>query len=128
MPLVEARQILSSLAGALGLPVGEVFVNRCRDLAPAGSDAALRQLAKLELIDERLGDQQRARAVREGICQSAERSLGWQRLQESGIARFENAVGRKVRRLPLLLSEEFGLADVERLAASISDADGGGDI
>jgi len=119
MPLVEARQILDSLGGEMGLPIGEVFVNRCRRLAPEGSDVALRQLQGLGLQRQGLGDEQRVAAVYEGLRLSATRSLGWQRLQESSLAHFEAAVGRTPRRLPLLVSEEFGLGEVESLARLI---------
>lgn len=126
MPLVEARQIITTLNGDMGLPIGEIFINRCRDLAPAGIEEALRVLEHVSLEGQGLGDHDRVASVHQGLCLSATRSLGWQRLQESSLERFEAAVERPLRRLPLLMSEEFGLADVESLAAMIGGARRGG--
>lgn len=109
MPLEEAIRIVDEL-GELGLPLGQLVINRCREPAPEGLDAHVRTLDGLA-PDPPL-DQARA-SMREVIS----RTLGWLRIQEEGIAELERRTGRSTRRLPLLPAEIFGRHELEVLGA-----------
>ncbi len=116
MPLTEARQIIERLRGDLDLPLGRVFVNRCRRRAPEGARSALTKLAAMPLETSGLSPTIDGSALRDGMRFACSRALGWESIQEDGVARLEAGTGLSVIRLPLLASEEFGLREVELLA------------
>lgn len=114
MPLVEAAEIIEQLTGELGIALGEIFVNRCRPVAPRGAEAALRSIsAAAEPMGERL-------SVLVGV---AERTLGWSLLQEREIAAFEARTQRQIRRLPMLVTEEFGQNEIAVLARELDGSE-----
>lgn len=116
MPLTEARQIVERLRGDLSLPLGGVFINRCRALAPKGVEDAVENLSRIELETSALPFPVDARTLKDGIYDSCQRALNWARIQEAGIARLERSVGSRVIRLPLLATEEFGFSEICALA------------
>lgn len=97
LPLTEAAEMVARLRGDLGLPLGEVLVNRCRAQAPAGAEAAV---ARLEALS--VGPALSAMAV------AGRGELGWLRVQAEGISAFQARTGLPVRRLPRL---EGGVRD-----------------
>jgi anion-transporting ArsA/GET3 family ATPase len=113
MPLEEAAEIIEALREKHGLPVGHLVVNRCRPVAPEGVDEALAQLEAAAP-----GDGPGA-APRRALAAVARRALGWERLQEAGIAALERRVAKPALRLPRLIAERFGRAEVEQLAAGL---------
>ncbi len=109
MPLREAAESVSRLADA-GFGDVRVVVNRCRPVAPEGVDAAL---AALEVLPA--GDAAR-QAARDGLAVAARRALGWQRIQEQGIAALVEEIGTRPLRLPTLTEvTEPGLAELGEL-------------
>lgn len=121
MPLTEARHIVERLRGDLGLPVGLLFVNRVRPSSPPGAREAVARLAETSDADSELqshfgcdGD-----LVRQSIAVAATRALAWEEIQERGVARLESALDLRAARIPLLVADEFGHAELERLAAIV---------
>jgi anion-transporting ArsA/GET3 family ATPase len=109
MPLTEAKEVLAKLRGELALPVGTVYLNRTRAAAPVGTERAVELL---EHYPDGGAHAELATAVRA----TAARTLAWIRLQEEKLRRYQHDLGARSVRLPLLTSEEFGLAEIEHLA------------
>lgn len=110
MPVTEACSIVERLRGSLGLPLGTLFLNRCRENAPAAAGSeALAAVERMKLAAE---DESLRMLLREAV----DAALQWESVQETAIERVESECGVKGERLPLLIREEFGLADVEELA------------
>lgn len=112
MPATEACTIVKRLREVLALPVGVLFMNRCRAPAPAGAREALAVLDRMN-VDH---DQQPLRAM---MHEAVDAALEWEAVQEVAIARIEAETGMPTERLPLLGPEEFGLAEARLLAEMI---------
>lgn len=108
LPVTEACQIVEKLRGPVGLPLGTLFLNRCRPISPPGARDAVASLASLELpsVD---------RSLLEVTREAASAALEWESVQEAAIARLEDETGLRAERLPLLVREEFGLREAEEL-------------
>jgi len=115
MPLTEAREVLARLRGDLRLPVGTVYLNRTRAPAPEGAEAAVTALAG---VTKESPEHHLAAAVRA----TAARTLAWIRLQHEKLERFEVETASRCVRVPLLVTEEFGIAEIERLADVLGHA------
>jgi anion-transporting ArsA/GET3 family ATPase len=126
MPVTEAVQIVERLCTDLGLPLGTLFMNRCRTAPPEGAAALTESLARADPSEcgEVAGFS--AATVLEGLRLAAMRHVAWHKVQERSLERLERESGTKAVRLPLIVAEEFGLAEVERLADAIERARGGG--
>jgi anion-transporting ArsA/GET3 family ATPase len=111
MPLVEAGDIVARLE-VLGLPIGKVFVNRCRPSAPEGADAAIALAAGMAAGDES--------SLAGGVADVARTIRAWERVQQSGIDALEARTGRRAVRLPLLAVEEFGARELQALADCVA--------
>jgi anion-transporting ArsA/GET3 family ATPase len=114
MPLTEAREVLGRLRGDLALPVGTVYLNRTRTPPPQGVEAAVAALAEVP------GSALHGRLAA-AVSTTANRTLVWTVLQEDKLARFEADSRARCVRLPLLVAEEFGLHEIERLADVLAD-------
>lgn len=117
MPLQEAAEVVARL-DELGLPLGHLVVNRCREPAPPGLEEVLGRLDALALPPDRT-------RVRDAIRTAACRALGWVRIQQEGIAELERRTGRTVRRLPLVAADPFGRTELESLAPLLEERSGG---
>ncbi len=95
MPLAEAAESVAKLGDA-GLGVTHVVVNRCRPIAPDGVETVLATIEALSVADAA------RRAARDGLVVSARRALGWQQIQERGIAALVEQTGARPLRLPIL--------------------------
>lgn len=115
MPVTEACSILERLRGALGLPVGDLYMNRCRPAAPPAATQAL------EVLD-RLHVEARDEGIRTLMREAASAALAWESVQEAAIARAEETTGLTVQRLPLMVREEVGLREATELAAMLGAA------
>ena len=125
MPVTEAVQIVRRLRTELGMPLGTVFMNRCRERSPAGAAEVVGKLAGVDADRcEDLGEYP-ATLILEGIRLAAARQLAWETIQERSIERLERETSMAVLRLPFLVAEEFGIAEVERLADAVDAASGG---
>jgi anion-transporting ArsA/GET3 family ATPase len=131
MPVVEATQIIARLRGDLALPLGAVYVNRCRETAPAGAAAAVERLRAARCAEPRStsSGEEEARiagypvaSLREGLEAAAVRALAWEAVQERSIERLRREAQVEIVRLPFVVAEEFGLHEVERLAAVVAAA------
>jgi anion-transporting ArsA/GET3 family ATPase len=132
MPVTEACGIVARLRDELHLPLGTLFVNRCRPAPPRNVEGALERLRNVALRDEAVpsGDAEDLRGL---LREAAESALGWHEVQEAAIARMEASTGSAVVRLPLLVREEFALAEAGELSALLAGlranrpaGDGGG--
>jgi anion-transporting ArsA/GET3 family ATPase len=110
MPLTEAAEIVSQLRGELDLPLGSVFVNRCRSAPPEGSGEAVNAIS-------RGGKQEFA-----PLLASAQRALSWYALQEETIRAFIAETGIEPVRLPLVVAEEFGRREIVELSTLLDDS------
>lgn len=108
MPVTEATEIVTGLRERLGLPLGTLFLNRCRRLAPEGAREALASLPDL-------GEAAIEPALVELLEETSRSALGWEEVQEAAIRRVEASTGLVARRLPLLVREEFGLEEATEL-------------
>lgn len=92
MPVREAIQLVATLR-ELAIPVGALFVNQCRPVAPAGVDAAIAALGGTP------------------VGAVARRARGWERIQERAIAALEDGTRSRAVRLPRVwTSTAVGLA------------------
>lgn len=127
MPVTEACAIVARLRDDLKLPLGSLFVNRCRPQPPAGVRDALSALDGIALRED-AGIREDPHAVRALLRDAAESALAWHDVQEAAIARLEASTGLSAERVPLLVREEFGLADAAQLSALLAagpSAEGG---
>lgn len=108
MPLKEAAELIEKLR-ELGIPVGQLVVNRCREPAPAGIEDALGTLDSLPLSADRIG-------VRDAIRAATAQALGWLRIQEEGIGALEERTKMAAKRLPRLPVAALGDEDLARFA------------
>ena len=96
--------------GPLWIRLGVLFARTERELvAPAGTERAI------ELLDRYPNGGAHAELAA-AVRATAARTLAWIRLQEEKLGKFEHDLGARSVRLPLLTSEEFGLAEIEQLA------------
>jgi anion-transporting ArsA/GET3 family ATPase len=125
MPAAEAEQILSRLHGDLALPVGAVFLNRCR---PASPPAAREAVGRLRDGAEAGAGDGAGMGLIGDVVLAAENALAWQSIQERVSAAFcSKESGETVVRLPLLETEEFGAGEIDRLSQLVlgEGAEGG---
>jgi anion-transporting ArsA/GET3 family ATPase len=122
MPVTEAVQIVDRLRAELGLPLGRLFMNRCRQEPPAGAAALTDALAGADAssCDDVAGFS--AATVLQGIRLAAMRHLAWHALQQRSLERLERETGVPVVSLPLVVAEEFGLHEVEQLADAVDQS------
>ena len=119
MPVTEASSIVARLRDPLQLPVGKLFLNRCRLVSPPGVAESLRLLDDLDLADV-------DGVLREALREAARSALGWEDVQEAAATRIAEETGLDAVRLPLLVRDEFGLAEAGELAALLAAAPGVG--
>jgi len=121
MPVTEACTIVSRLRGTLGLSLGTLFVNRCRERAPEGArrapDGGIDALAAVAQMTLAAEDESLRVLLRDAV----DAALEWESVQEAAIERVESECGVRAERLPLLVREEFGLADAEELARILNE-------
>lgn len=120
MPVSEASSIVARLRDSLHLPLGTLFVNRCRAHAPTGAREGLAVIDRLQLAPRPgamflPGD----RALRTLLRDAVGAALQWEDVQEAAIARVEAETAMTARRLPRLGREEFGLREVAELATML---------
>jgi len=97
MPVRETVQLVASLR-ALAIPVGTLFVNLCRPVAPAGIDVVI----------EGLGG---------ALAPILRRARAWERIQEHQVAELESDTGAPAVRLPRIWT-----APAPELAAVVGEA------
>lgn len=115
MPVTEASTIVETLRESLSLPLGDLFLNRCRPRPPSGAAAAVQAARTLAVAPE-------DECVRRAVVRAAESALGWEDVQAAASKRLERETGLQARRLPFVVREEFGLAEVREMAASLVSA------
>jgi len=116
MPVTEALEIVAKLRSELGLPLGRLFLNRCRDALPAGAGELVERLRAAEAPRNDSFGGVAASTLLEGIRIAADRALAWDPVQRRSAERLVQGTKADVVRLPLLVAEEFGIQEVERLA------------
>ncbi len=103
MPIREAAELVERLT-ELGLRVGELIVNGCRDVPPPDVEGVLSE------IDAKAAAQLAQASLASAVGELARRELGWQRVQARAIARLEQWTERTAVRLPLLTESASGHA------------------
>jgi len=125
MPVTEAAAIVERLRGALKLPLGALYVNRCRAASPAGARDGIAALDRIVPASGDAGgdanDARELRALLDLMRDAGLAALEWESVQEAAIARIEAVTGLAPRRLPLLVREEFGLREATELVALLAD-------
>lgn len=124
MPVTEAAAIVDRLRGALHLPLGTLYVNRCRAASPPGARDGIAALDRITLTDDAGGDAddtRELRALRDLMRDAGLAALEWESVQEAALARIEALTGLAPQRLPLLVREEFGLREATELVALLKD-------
>jgi len=125
MPVTEALEIVARLRTDLGLPLGRIFLNRCRQTPPTGAGALVARLAGAAGPAGATLDGVPAETLIEGLRLAATRALAWDPIQRRSHARLASGTQAEVVTLPLLVAEEFGIHEVEQLATFV--AAGGGE-
>lgn len=115
MPIAEAMEAVARLRHDLELPVGQLLVNQCREIAPDGVEPVLAQLASLPVSDPE------RRRVQKSVVVACRRALGWERIQEAAIAALERDSGLRARRLPALPAQPLGLPELRQLAELLTE-------
>jgi anion-transporting ArsA/GET3 family ATPase len=95
MPIAEAVELIGRLR-ELGLPIGRLIVNACRETPPEGADVALTALETLKSSDAE------SEVLRSALLHAARRELGWARIQGRAIEALERRAGLAVWPLPLI--------------------------
>jgi anion-transporting ArsA/GET3 family ATPase len=116
MPVNETVEMYRQVRDDLRMPLGPLFVNR---LHHARFDAAavdgLRQRAT------RMRETRDRRVVAE-VVQRADEELGWSRINGAYLQRLHTDLGAALVEVPFLFAEEFGVQEVELVAATIASA------
>lgn len=115
MPVTEACSVVERLRASLKLPLGSIFVNRVRRTPPTGVSEALELVRRMNVSDQE-------EPMRAFAGDAVEAALAWGDVQESAIARMEQTTGLRAQRLPLLIRQEFGLAEAGELARVIGES------
>jgi anion-transporting ArsA/GET3 family ATPase len=124
MPVSEALEIIGRLSGDLQLPLGRVFLNRCRAAVPSDAFALTARLRAATAPCDLAIHGVTGERLLEGLLTAAERALAWDPVQRSAIERLRAAQDSSVVSLPLLVAEEFGAREVELLATRIAQEEG----
>ena len=93
MPVAEAAESVAHLR-ELGLPVGVVIANLCREVPPAGAERLLARLAAHS-----------PSATRDQLLVTAQHALGWADIQEQSLARLHRATDVTPLRLPRVVGD-----------------------
>jgi len=116
MPVNETVSMVSQLRQDLGMPTGFLFVNRMhRERFTLAEVQALIQASKN-------GADARARTALAEIAARAREEGGWTRLNSRYRKRLAIETEMPLVEIPYLFSEEFGLAEVKKVAACIAAA------
>ncbi len=122
MPLAEAIEIVHALHVELGIPVGEILVNRCRPPRPPGVDEAIELLSSAEAVSalQASGIGGDARDLHGGLLAAAVIAADADRRQDSGIARLEDELKTEALRLPWIACDDFTADELRRLSGSLA--------
>ena len=81
---------------------------------PEGIDTALERLAHSSAHDPQY-------PMRNAVIELMNREIGWARRQARAIERLERRVGIPALKLPRLVSAEFGVTQIDTLAAALTE-------
>lgn len=136
MPVTEACAIVSRLRDSLHLPIGRLFVNRCRDRSPAGAREALAVLQQRIEADraalrdgldggskDGAGGDVDDGTLRMLMRDAVDSAIEWETVQETAIDRVETETGLRAARLPLIAAEEFGREQAVQLSTMLDPVD-----
>lgn len=118
MPVTEAVSIVTRLRDSLRLPIGTLFMNRCREAVPAGAREALGVLERLPAPASSTDGRD---PLRDLLHDAVDAAIEWEGVQTAAIARIESETGLRAYRLPLIAAEEFGRAEAERIAGMLGE-------
>ena len=116
MPVSETIETHQQLTGALGMPLGRVVVNRMHERPFSPETIETLRTAAHE------GTGREAQLL-EAIADRAEVEAGWTAINGEHVARLRETVGADALVLvPYLFTEEFGSAEIDRIAHYIEQA------
>ena len=119
MPVAEALEIVAKLRNDLQLPLGRVFLNRCREELPAGAAEFAERLGTIRAPADASFNGVPASTLVDGVRTAVDRALAWDSVQRRSVEMLTQGCQAEIVRLPLVVAEEFGLQEVEGLAALI---------
>jgi len=121
LPVNETIAICKQVQGELALPPGALFVNRFHAAKFSAAEiekAAAARGGTRSATDTKTADH----ALFEAVLGAAREELSWSRVHEDHRQKLEAETGWRLVVLPFLFREEFGFADVERLAVVLGDS------
>jgi anion-transporting ArsA/GET3 family ATPase len=110
MPVNETVTMYRTLREDLHMPTGLLFVNRVHDGGLAATD-----VERLTSAAARNRDEKERRLLR-AVAARAREEIGWSALNARYRARLAEEIAMPIVALPYLFSEEFGFAELRRLA------------
>lgn len=113
MPFNETVEMYERLRGSLGMPLGNLFVNRVHAGDVQAADVELLR-AKLEAMDPA------AAAHFQDVLDRAREERGWSDVNEEYLRRLAGAIEMPRVEIPLLYTREFALPEVEAIAEHIA--------
>jgi anion-transporting ArsA/GET3 family ATPase len=116
MPANETVTMFEQLRGPLDMPTGFLFVNRVHD-----SDISPTDVKRLTDAAARRRDAREKEILLEVAARAREES-GWTRVNGHHLARLAEDVAMPMIEIPFLYSEEFGFAELRRVADAIVEA------
>jgi len=116
LPVNETVLICGQIQRELRLPTGSLFVNRFHP--PSLSAPDVERASRLA----RRGTSATTNALCEAVFKAATEEAGWSALNAHHREKLAMETGWPIVLLPFLFREEFGFADIERLASVIDEA------
>lgn len=123
MPVTEALEIVAKLRADLTLPLGRVFLNRCRPSLPPDAVPLAGRLAGASAPPDGSIGGVPAAVLLDGLRTAAARAAAWEPIQQRSMERLATESKSRVVALPLLITDEFGIREVEQLATLVGHGD-----
>ena len=123
MPVTESLEILSRLSNELRLPLGRLFLNRCRRPVPFGAVRLTQRLDAVKAPSDLMINGVASAQLLAGLRTAAHHAIAWGPIQRRAMERLAAEVLATIVALPVLVSEEFGAHEVDTLATLIGTED-----
>lgn len=116
MPVNETIEMYGRLTGDLDMPLGWLFVNRVHQVGWHTDDVERLGVAARETRV------QAERKLLDEVAGRAGEEAGWAAINETYLGRLRECVDLPLVEIPFLFSEEFGVSEVQAIAARIGAA------
>ncbi|HYD49219.1 MAG TPA: ArsA-related P-loop ATPase [Terriglobales bacterium] len=111
MPVNETLEMYERLRGELAMPLGWLFVNRVHHVEWTGAD-----LAEVERVAAETRVKSERDLLQETISRAREEQ-GWAAINAEYLNRLRGSIAMPLIEIPYEFAEEFGAAEVQRIAA-----------